>query len=254
MSVQPQSAARPASHRIPRPRGDRLPLKANVFEAMQSANTQLLPLFPYLGEGAIVPCGATFSGGPHDFGHFSHSNPLDEIVVAFGADGGNIQPGDVHVLAKTHGVRPDIKGPTDPSTFLVTCITQRDAADAPGYGREAITFRCRGCSEALLRFEFDALPPPPPGAAGAERYATFATITGTLAAAEAFNADEARRTCPKCGRVNAPFPLRGWTRYVAQSRTANAARRSLEAHAAASRRAATAEGDAASPGTRNEKG
>jgi hypothetical protein len=236
MSVQPQSAARPASHRIPRPRGDRLPLKANVFEAMQSANTQLLPLFPYLGEGAIVPCGATFSGGQHDFGHFFHSNPLDEIVVAFGADGGNIQPGDVHVLAKTHGVRPYLKDPTSPDSFLVVCITQREAPEAPGYGREAITFRCQQCSEELLRFEYAAaaLPPRDQRAADAEPYPAFTTLVGTLDASNTFNDDEAQRTCAKCGTVNPPFPIDLWglRAYVQQSRTVNAARRALDAAAA----------------------
>jgi hypothetical protein len=230
MAVFDQPAAR-ATPRIRPPAAGKIPLKANIFAKMQTTNTTLLPLFPYRGDGAIVPCGAVFTGGPgRDFGHFFHTNPLDEVVLTFGAHGGNLQAGDVHVLAKTHGVRPDIKDPTDPSTFLVTCITQRDAAEAPGFGREAITFRCRGCSAALLRFEYDALPPPTPRDPN-DRYPTFATITGTLAAAEAFNADEARRTCGQCGKVNAPFPVRGWTRYGAQSRTANAARRSLEAHA-----------------------
>ncbi len=231
MALADRRPARSAP-RIPPPTAGKIPLKVSIFEKMQTTNTTLLPLFPYRGEGAIVPCGAIFTGGPgRDFGHFFHTNPLDEVVLTFGASGGNVHAGDVHVLAKTHGVRPDIKDPTDPSTFLVTCITQRDASEASGYGREAITFRCHGCSEVLLRFEFAALPPLPPHAAGAERYPTFATITGTLAAAEAFNADVAQRTCRKCGRVNAPFPIRGWIRYVAQSRTVNEARRTLTAQA-----------------------
>jgi hypothetical protein len=237
--VQPQTAARPSSHRIPRPTGERLPLKTNVFEVMQSANTQLLPLFPYLGEGAIVPCGATFSGGPHDFGHFFHTNPLDEIVVAFGTDGGNIQPGDVHVLAKTHGVRPYLKDPTSPDSFLLVAITQREATEAPGYGREAITFRCQKCAEELFSLEFAALalPPRDQRPADAETYPAFGTLVGTLDAANAFNADEAQRTCKKCGTVTPPFPVDLWglRAYVQQSRTVNAARRALDAAARAAR-------------------
>jgi len=64
-----------------------------------------------------------FSGGPHDFGHFFHTNPLDEVVLGFGTDRGNIRPEDVHVLAKTHGVRPYLKDPTSPDSFLVISIT-----------------------------------------------------------------------------------------------------------------------------------
>src|SRR5262245_17969552 len=102
MAVPTRSATVRPEHRIPPPTGERLPLKANVFQAMQSANTQLLPLFPYMGAGAIVPCGATFHGGPIDWGRFFHTNPITEIVLALGTDGGNVQPGDVHVLAPTH--------------------------------------------------------------------------------------------------------------------------------------------------------
>ena len=40
---------------IPPPRADRPPIRVNVFEAMQHSNTQLMPLFPYLHPGAMVP-------------------------------------------------------------------------------------------------------------------------------------------------------------------------------------------------------
>ena len=52
-------------HRIPPPDGTREPRKVNVFEQMQHANTQLIPLFPYYGPGAIVYSGAIFRGGQH---------------------------------------------------------------------------------------------------------------------------------------------------------------------------------------------
>lgn len=240
MAVQSQPAVRPR-WRIAPPAPGQGPLKVNLFAQLQAANTTLLPLFPYLGEGAIVPCGAIFCGGPgRAFGHFFHTNPLDEVVLILGARGGTVEAGDVHVLAKTHGVRPSIKDPTDPDSYLIACITQREAPDAPGYGREALTFRCRQCSEILLRCEYaaEAVPPLAARDPATERYPTFATIVGTLQAAENFNADEARRTCPKCGTLNAPFPMRTWSRYVAQTRTANAARHSLDAAA----RAALADG------------
>jgi|SRR5581483_6849553 len=232
MASPTETAAQP-QHHIPPPTGERIPLKANVFEKMQSANTQLLPLFPYLGQDAIVPCGAIFCGGPYEFGRFWHANPLTEIVLAFGSDGGNILPGDVHVLAPTHAVHPYLKDPTSPNSFLLVAITQREATEVPGFGREAVIYRCTKCSEELLSHEF-ATPVLPPGAErppDADAYPAFLTLVGTLDAADRYNADEALRTCSKCGTVNPPFPVDLWglQAYVQQSRTANAARRYLDA-------------------------
>jgi len=229
MAAQPRMVA-PVTRRIAPSAAGKAPLKVNIYQAMQATNTTLLPLFPYLEEGAIVPCGAIFCGGPgRSFGHFFHTNPLNEVVLILGAQGGNVEAGDVHVLAKTHGVRPDIKDPTDPTSFLIACITQREEPAAPEYGREAITFRCKQCSAVLLRCEYaaEAVPPFAERGGDAERYTTFATIVGTLEATETFNADEARRTCRQCGTVSSPFPMRGWSAYVQQTRTANAARRAL---------------------------
>ena len=65
MAQMTASSAAPArEHRIPPPTGAREPLKVNVYERMQHANTQLVPLFPYYGPGAIVYSGALFRGGP----------------------------------------------------------------------------------------------------------------------------------------------------------------------------------------------
>ena len=89
--------------------------------------------------------------------------------------------------------------------------------------------RCKQCSAVLLRCEYaaEAVPPFAERGGDAERYTAFATIVGTLEATETFNADEARRTCRQCGTVSSPFPMRGWSAYVQQTRTANAARRAL---------------------------
>jgi hypothetical protein len=235
MAAPTETPAAKPPHRIPPPTGERIPLKANVFEKMQSANTQLLPLFPYMGVDAIVPCGATFCGGPYEFGRFFHSNPLDEIVLAFGTDGGNIQPGDVHVLAKTHAVHPYLKNPTSPDSFLLIAITQRESTEVPGYGREAVTFRCSQCSEELVQLDFAAAALPPRAERGpdADPYPAFTTLVGTLDAANLYNGDEAQRACKKCGIVNAPFPVDLWglRAYVQQCRTGNAARRALDAAA-----------------------
>jgi hypothetical protein len=62
-----------------------------------------------------------------------------------------------------------------------------------------------------------------------------AAILGSAEAAEAYNASEEARTCPKCGTVNPPFPLEqwGWGVHAHNSRVVNAARRMLDAAARA---------------------
>ncbi|HMK11809.1 MAG TPA: hypothetical protein VK461_09525, partial [Acidimicrobiales bacterium] len=85
MTTTSLGAERKAEHRIPPPTGTREPLKVNVYERMQHANTQLVPLFPYYGPGAIVYSGALFRGGPgYDVGHFFHYNTVDEITFVWG--------------------------------------------------------------------------------------------------------------------------------------------------------------------------
>ena len=53
-------------------------------------------------------------------------------------------------------------------------------------------------------------------------------------AAEAWNADETARTCPKCGFLNPPFDQDpwGWVKYLRQNWTVNQARRALNELAA----------------------
>ncbi len=60
----------------------------NVFQFARGATCQLLPLFPYLDEGALVPAGAIMGGEANvDVGHFFHTNSVDEVVVVFGSEG-----------------------------------------------------------------------------------------------------------------------------------------------------------------------
>ena len=74
---------------IPPPSGDKEPLKTNVYQFIQNSVTALAPLFPYYDEGSIVPCVATFRGGPgKNYGRFQHFNTVDEVVILFGAQGG----------------------------------------------------------------------------------------------------------------------------------------------------------------------
>ena len=222
-----RGAARP-SHRIPPPTGEREPLKANVFERMQSANTELVPIFPYYGHGAFVPCGALFKGEPGlDMGHFFHNNTVDEVVCVFGGNNAMLQTGQVIATPKLHGVNTFLKKPQDPESFLVIAITQRQSDD--GDQREALLFRCAKCHEHLLDWEFTSTPKDQPG----DRYPEFVTLTEGVEPAEKYNADEAIRTCSKCGYLNPPFPLElwGWKKWAVQQRTVNDARKALLAKA-----------------------
>lgn len=214
---------RPApSHRIPPPSPDRPPLRANVFEFMQYANTSLAPMFPtYLERGSIVPCATLFIGGPDaEFGHFFHENTEEEVALVMADHGAHKGTGTVMIAPLHHGVNSFLKDPKDPASFLLIMITQRQRDAGPQ--AERILFRCK-CNEVLYDFGFDATPP-----------ATFVpgvdkiliTTRDSSSAAEAFNADEKLRTCKRCGTVAPPFPIApwGWTQHTAQHRAVARAR------------------------------
>ena len=213
---------------IPDPDPDREPLKVNIYRFVQNSATALAPLFPYVDEGAIVPCAATFRGGPgKHLGRFQHFNTVDEVLVTFGAQGGERRvPGIIHVGAKLHTVTSPIDDAQDPDVMVVAVITQRQKIG--GEQREEYRFICDNCDRRLFLYEVDATPPkrgtrPPPGTE------PFLTIAETLEAAKRFNADEAARKCKHCGHQNPPFPIEewAWNVHVAQSEIAAMGARSL---------------------------
>jgi hypothetical protein len=209
---------------IPPPRADRPPLRVNVFEAMQHSNTQLVPLFPYLHPGAMVPAGAMIIGGPDaSYGHFFHHNTQDEVVLAMAANGAVLQTGQVFVGARIHGVNSFLKNEKAPGTFAIMVITQRQADSGPQ--SEACSLRCEKCHEEIYLKEFDATPPED-ALEGEHPFVSVAVLPDLFAA---FNNDAARRTCGKCGHVNQPFPVAawGWDKYAAQSTAAIAGRQLL---------------------------
>jgi len=201
---------------IPAPRRDRPPLKVNVFAAMQHANTQLVPLFPYLHRGAIVPGGATFRGGPTaDYGHFFHQNTQDEVVLTFAAEGALLVTGQVFVGGRLHGVNSFLKKEKDPAGYSVMMITQLQAEAGPQ--TEAIAMNCEKCKEQVFIREFDATPPEH----GTETEHPFVTLMYSATVLQEYNSSETLRTCAKCGHVNRPFPIAawGWEQYATQSET-----------------------------------
>lgn len=206
------------------PHPDRPPLRANVFTTMQRGNTQLLPLFPYLHPGAMVPAGAVLRGHPdRTYGQFFHYNSVDEVVVAFATNGSLLNTGQVFVGGRVHGVNSFLRNERDPASFAVMCITQRQSEQAPQ--SEAIALRCAKCREEYFKREFDATP------AGDAREDThpFPTVALLPELLREFNADPRLRNCPKCGHANDPFPVAawGWDRYAEQSATCLEARAAL---------------------------
>lgn len=188
---------------------EKVPMKVNVFDFVRGANTQLLPLFPYLGPGAIVPCCAAFEsdGGGTNIGYFLHENTVDEVAITLGSNG-RIRSGDVFVGPRVHGVG----GNATEAYFRVATITQRQLEEGRQF--EALTFQCEKCNVALMRHEFDE------SAGGEGDHKGLPTVLGSEDAVLAFNATEEARTCKSCGHVSQPFPLQiwGWSKYSRNTR------------------------------------
>ncbi|WP_324698852.1 hypothetical protein [Novosphingobium sp. RL4] len=200
-------------------REERVPLKVNAFEVVRGSNSQLLPLFPYVGAGAIVPCSAAFEsdGSGTNIGYFLHENTVDEVALTLGSNG-RARTGDMAVGPREHGVGGDSSEPF----FAVMVITQRQLDE--GEQTEAMSFQCEKCNTVLHRYEFDEHE----GGEGA--FAGLPTIMGSDAAALGFNASEEARTCPSCGHVSRPFPLYiwGWSNYTRNTRIAKNAWNAME--------------------------
>jgi len=209
---------------IPKPDPEREPMKVNVFRYAQACPTTLAPLFPYLDEGAIVPCVSTFRGGRR-YGRFQHFNTVDEVAVMWGNSGARRAAGLVHVGPKLHLVAPmDSDNPDD--TGLIV-ITQRQSIGKEQ--REEVRFICEKCDRRLFIHALDATPPK--RGTQAPGIAPFITLAGSYEAARLYNADEAGRLCKHCGHQNPPFPLENWAWdfHISQSQLADVGAKSLAA-------------------------
>jgi hypothetical protein len=224
------------TRQIPPPAGDREPLKTNIFAFVQNSQSALAPLFPYVDEGAIVPCAATFRGAPGKrFGRFQHFNTVDEVALVFGAEATLHQAaGIVHVGPKLHMVKGPFEDPERPESVRIVVITQRQLIGKPH--REEYRFVCDNCDRRLFVYEVDATPPQ----RGKQRevlgdYAPFVTIAETAKAAQRFNSDPEARHCKHCGHDNPPFPSEDWAWdiHVQQSDIAKIGHDSLTAATAA---------------------
>jgi uncharacterized protein with PIN domain len=215
---------------------DREPLRTNVFELMRTTTTQLLPLFPYLGQGAMLPAGALFQGGPgKEYGRFFHRNTEEEVNVCFGGQGALGMGGVMFIGGKMHEVQAPLLDVNDPNAFLISVITQRQQ-DIGREQRESVIFRCAECNNKLHQVDYSADLPDPDrpelvtGGKLDDVYEMFPTMWGSILATDSFNSDDAARTCTRCGHVNPPFPadIWGWQNYVDRHEVVNAARHLLD--------------------------
>lgn len=216
---------------MPKPSPDKQPLKANVYDVGRTIVSTLTPLFPYLDEGAIVPTVALFYGDKvGGYGYFQHVNTVDEIAIIFGAGGvtGRGRGGLVRLSTRDHGVGNLLTDPTSSASYALVTVTQRQATGADQ--RESVSFDCEKCGTQLFAYEYASRAP----RRGHQReemgpIGMLPTVANSAAAAEAFNAEEANRTCKKCGHVNPSFPLDrwGWARYRDQTRAVRDAHDSL---------------------------
>lgn len=194
---------------IPPPDPDKPPLKTNVFSLAGTCNSALSPLFPYLGDGDLVPAVTLFYGGPgRDSGVFTHTNSVDEVVMIFGVKGAPARAGDVIAGAREHVVRNTLDKPENVDSVITVVVVQRQSERGVPQA-EVITHLCEKCQNPLLQHRFDAKGPPP-GQTPPGHQPAFQTVFQSANSAEEFNANEKIRTCAKCGHVARRFPVENW--------------------------------------------
>ena len=201
-----------------------MPVKKNLFEEVIHATgtLELVPVFPYLDDGAIVPClSVSLGGAGAQRFQFFHDNVVPEVLLCLAERQGALRAGQMMVLPNLHGVNNFLKDLQSDSAYLVVLITIR--VNQQDEQREGFLIRCERCNELLYRRHRDIKH-------GPERpyYPEFYALAFYADAVDEFNASD--RTCPKCGHVQPPFPAGqvGWRRYATQVRVANLARAEAE--------------------------
>jgi hypothetical protein len=179
---------------------NRQPIKVDLFELVirNLGLMQLAPVFPYLHDGAIVPC-MTNTTGVKDMTpwHFFHDNEVKETLVCMAENGGAMKTGQIMVLGDCHGVGPFLREPQDPASYYVALITVRMCSGPTQM--EGIIMRCPKCSDVIYERHFNVKE-------GPERkyYPEFHALRYYAECWEEFNRDEQLRTCAKCGTVRPP--------------------------------------------------
>jgi hypothetical protein len=186
------------------------PERRNVFNFARGANSTLLPLFDYTGEGDMVPCVAVFRGRIQNEGSvFEHTNTVDEVAITFGAHGSFLRVGQVAVGENKHTVGSFL--PKDPEAYVLMVITQRQS-EAGVEQKEAWSIICEKCATPLVDYHFGSRPDPRTRAGIPHGYAEpLTTILESLEGANRINASTEARTCKNCGHVREePFKMGAW--------------------------------------------
>jgi hypothetical protein len=215
------------THHVPdRPAPNKRVMKVDLFElATRSVGTlQLVPIFPYMGDGDIVPC-LTIAVGSADMRPFQffHANVVDESVLCLAEEGATMKTGQLMKLAPIHGVNTFLKNPRDPSNYNVMLLPIR--MNSARVQQEGFIIRCAKCNEIAYRRDFNVKE-------GAEHkyYPEFYALRYYAECCREFNSSPEHRTCPRCGTVQQEFPLEqmGWWRHVENTEVANRGRAALE--------------------------
>lgn len=223
-------------HKIERPDPKRPPLQANVFQAVRSANTSLVPMFPYCQDGCLVPGATVFYGGQgRGIGAFNHMNSVDEVAICFASQGSGIRSGDVFAGAREHLVGSFFDEEEADTNLMVIAVVQRQAEGVPQH--EGVSFLCESCQTQLLRHEYPAKNDRDYDAEDLSAAPPLDTLIEGAVCAREYNASVDRRTCPNCGHVNPRFPVEiwGWDAYHDAYVASEAARRRYLSLAAGAR-------------------
>lgn len=239
---QPNALQRSSTNTIAPPSDDRIPLKVNCYDYARTATAALSPMFPYFAPGCIVPCIALQDPGARgEMGYFVHHNTVQEVNLCVGSSNTFRVPGGVSVGPTTHPVGQKPDQAEHSSMFYMGVITQRQAVGVPQ--REAMIFHCDKCGAELLRRDYsaDEFPDQLDGPTDPQIIG-LPTISQSSAAAEAYNASDAARTCKSCGHVSKAFPTGywGWDHYRRRTAIAVASRKIMSDVAAQGAQASAA--------------
>ncbi len=201
-------------------------IKVDVFEtAIRTVGVlQLVPLFPYVGDGDVVPCLSPTAGRPDvEPYQLFHTNEADETMLCLAAQGATVPTGVIMKLAQKHGVNSFLRDPRDPENFNVVIVTIRMKAGENL--QEGISFSCPNCHETIFRRDFNVKSGPK-----RKHYAEFYALRHYTEAVKEYNADDANQKCASCGEVAPKYPLHlmGWWQYAENIEIADRGRDELE--------------------------
>lgn len=197
------------------PDPDRPPLIANIFNVARHANSALLPIFPYLSDGCIVPTVSLLIGGEgRALGAFIHKNTVDEVAIVFTSRGSGIRTGDVFVGSREHLVGPFFDKDEADENLMVIGVTQQQSDEGVEQS-ESLIYICDLCQTPLLSYSFSTTNE------GDERNKISGysppldTLIEGAVSTKKLNDSLDLRKCKECGHENPVFPepVWGWEQY-----------------------------------------